>query len=178
MRTTIKTQRLILRPVTLNDVQDFFEMDSNPEVHKYLGNQPVKSIEQSKIMIKAIIEQYQSNGLGRLAIITKETNQFVGWAGLKLEQNLRKTFDYYDIGYRLKQKFWGNGYATEAALAALNYGFKTLKLNKICGAADVNNLASNHILKKIGMQPQGTFKYKNTTCNWYVLQLETYLLTQ
>ena len=53
----IETERLILRPVTMDDAQDFFEMDSNPNVHKYLGNNPVKTIEQSKAWIEDILEQ-------------------------------------------------------------------------------------------------------------------------
>lgn len=167
MSTKLETKRLKLRPIAEADAQDFFELDSNPEVHKFLGNNPVSSIEQSKAMITAILEQYKTFGLGRLAIVLKDTNEFIGWAGVKFEQNLRKEFDYYDIGYRLKQQFWGKGYATEAALASLDYGFNQLQLKEICAAADLDHIASNAILKKIGMQPSGTFEYEGSLCNWY-----------
>lgn len=170
MEIQIKTKRLILRPVKIEDAQDFFEMDSNPKVHLYLGNNPVTSIEQSKAMLNDILEQYKTNSLGRLAIINKDTQEFIGWSGLKYEKNLRKEFNYYDLGYRLKEEFWGKGYATEAALASLDYGFKDLKLKEICAAADVNNLASNYILKKVGLQPAGQFTYEDDLCNWFTLQ--------
>lgn len=170
MNTKIETKRLILRPITIADAQDFFELDANPKVHKYLGNNPVSSIEQSKTMIKDILEQYKTNGIGRLAIVLKDTNEFIGWSGLKYEQVLRKEFNYYDLGYRLKEQFWGKGYATEAAIASLDYGFNDLKLKEICAAADVNNLASNYILKKIGMQSSGTFTYEEHLCNWYEMK--------
>ena len=170
MKTTIETERLILRPVTLEDTQDFFEMDSNPNVHKYLGNNPVKTIEQSKAWIKDILEQYEEFNLGRLAVIKKDTDEFLGWSGLKYERQLRKEFNYYDIGYRFKEKHWGNGYATESAIASLKFGFDDLKLKEICAAADVNHVASNTILKKIGLQPSGTFTYEDELCNWYTLK--------
>lgn len=78
MKILIETERLILRPVTLDDTQDFFEMDSNPNVHKYLGNNPVKSIDQSKAWIEDILDQYETFGLGRLAVVNKTTDKFLG----------------------------------------------------------------------------------------------------
>lgn len=170
MIQTIETERLILRAVTTEDSQDFFEMDSNPNVHKYLGKKPVKTIEESRSMIYNILDQYQTNGIGRLAIIDKNTNDFIGWSGIKYEQNLRKEFNYYDVGYRLKERYWGNGYATEAALASIEYGFKELNLKEICAAAEIEHIASNIILKKIGMMPSGTFMYDDKPHNWYSLE--------
>ncbi|WP_299523076.1 GNAT family N-acetyltransferase [Winogradskyella sp.] len=174
MNIKLETKRLFLRPITKNDAQDFFEMDSNPKVHIFLGNNPVTSIEQSKSKIKGVLQQYKDYGVGRLAMIKKDTGEFVGWSGLKFERELRKEFDYYDLGYRLKETFWGNGYATEAAIASLNYGFRDLNLEEICAAAHVNHIASNTILKKVGMEPSGTFEYDDDLCNWYTLKKNLY----
>ena len=170
MQIKLETTHLILRPISTADAQDFFELDSNPEVHRFLGNNTVKSIEDSKDMIVKILEQYQTKSVGRLAIIDKTTKAFLGWCGLKYEENLREEFNYYDLGYRLKPKYWGNGYATEAAIASLNYGFKDLKLKEICAAADVNNKASNIILQKIGMTVSEKFMHKGQLCNWYTIK--------
>ena len=175
MEILIETERLILRPVTLDDTQDFFEMDSNPNVHKYLGNNPVKSIDQSKAWIEDILDQYKTFGLGRLAVINKSTNEFLGWSGIKFERQVRAEFNYYDLGYRFKEKHWGNGYATEAAIASLKFGFEELKLNEICGAAEDKHIVSNLILKKIGLQPSGSFTYDNCLCNWYSLKREDWV---
>lgn len=166
----IETKRLILRPITEADTQDFFEMDSNPKVHRFLGNKPVKTLKESEHIIHNILRQYKTNGIGRLALIEKSTNMFIGWSGLKYEENLRKEFNYYDLGYRLKEEFWGKGYATEAAIASLKYGFNNLKLKEICAAADFHNVASNTILKKVGMKPSGWFKYEGALCNWYTIK--------
>ncbi|MBU2929602.1 GNAT family N-acetyltransferase [Winogradskyella psychrotolerans] len=166
----IVTKRLILRPITAQDVEDFFELDSNPKVHLFLGNTPVKTKEASEAMIADILQQYKTHGIGRLAMIEKRTHKFIGWSGLKYEKHLRKEFNYYDLGYRLKEHYWGKGYATEAAIASLNYGFKDLKLKTIGAAADCNHIASNRILKKIGMQPSGTFTFEGDLCNWYEMK--------
>ena len=147
----IETKRLYLRPIKEDDDKDFFELDSNPKVHEFLGNNPVTSIEESRGYIKSILQQYKDYGIGRLAMIKKDTGEFIGWSGLKFEREVRKEFDYYDLGYRLKEKFWGHGYATEAAIASLHYGFNDLKLKEICAAAHERHTVSNIILKKIAI---------------------------
>ncbi len=170
MKVFVETERLILREIIIEDVPDFFELDSDPEVHRYLGNKPVTTIEQSEKAVNGILNQYRENGVGRWAIVDKNTNEFLGWSGLKYEQVLRKEFNYYDLGYRLKKKHWGKGIATEAAIASLDYGFKNMALEEICAAADVDNGASNAILKKLGMAFTETFVFEGTECNWYVLR--------
>ncbi|WP_431158500.1 GNAT family N-acetyltransferase [Winogradskyella poriferorum] len=167
MNYLIETDRLYMRRFLPTDTQDMFEMDSNPKVHKFLGNNPVKTIEESEKMVAGVIQQYSDYDIGRLAMILKSTNEFVGWSGLKYEREVRQEFNYYDVGYRLKESFWGHGYATEAAIASLDYGFNTLNLKEINAAADVEHTVSNKILRNIGMQPDGTFFLEGIKCNWY-----------
>jgi ribosomal-protein-alanine N-acetyltransferase len=107
--------------------------------------------------------------MGRWAIIDKKTEDFIGWTGLKYEKALRKEFNYYDLGYRLRKKYWGHGIATETAIASLKYGFEKLNLKAIGAAAEVNHIASNKILKKIGLKFIETFDYYGVTHNWYTL---------
>ncbi len=99
-------------------------------------------------MVATILDQYKKFGLGRLPVVLKDTNEFIGWSGLKYEQNLRKEFNYYDLDYRFKQQYWGKGYTTETAFASLDYGFNDLKLQEINATAAIDNVASNSILKK------------------------------
>ncbi len=168
----IQSNRLALRRITLDDVPDFFELDSNPDVHRYLGNNPVRSLEQSQNMVEDVLRQYDANDFGRLAIILKATNQMVGWAGIKYEEKVREEFAYFDLGYRLKQQFWRKGIATEAAILSLKYGFAIRNLKKICAAAHEDNIGSNKILSNIGMSSEGHFFFENTKCNWYELSKE------
>jgi RimJ/RimL family protein N-acetyltransferase len=72
----------------------------------------------------------------------------LGWCGLKY----RPFIDEIDLGYRLMQKAWGNGFATEAAAKTLEYGFHSLNIKLVTGRAHVENLASIKVLEKIGME--------------------------
>jgi [ribosomal protein S5]-alanine N-acetyltransferase len=82
MRFHIETKRLILRELQINDLKAWFEMDSDPAVHKYLGNQPVKKMDQIETAFISIQQQYVENGIGRWATIEKSSGNFIGWSGL------------------------------------------------------------------------------------------------
>ncbi|UKN00665.1 GNAT family N-acetyltransferase [Paracrocinitomix mangrovi] len=173
MQIDFESERFIMRRITEDDVQDFFELDSDPEVHKYLGNEPVSSLHQSAKMINDVLAQYEKFGIGRSAIIDRETNDFIGWGGIKYETlPFNKMNGYHDIGYRLKQKYWGNGIATEVSIAALKYGFEELKLERICGGAEVGNIASNKILEKIGLTFINQFYIDDLLHNWFEIGAE------
>ena len=162
------TGRTILREITLDDVDPFFEMDSDPEVHRYLGTQPIKNKDQVVDMIKYIRQQYVDNGIGRWAIVDKSTNQFIGWTGLKLVKDLiNNQTNYYDLGYRLNRKYWGQGYATETARASLSYGFDNLNLNEMIATVNCENAASNKVVEKLGFTLYETFYLHELKHNWY-----------
>jgi len=165
----IETPRFILREIQESDLEGMFALDSNPEVHRYLGKNPVTSRDQVKAVIENIQKQYKDFGIGRLAIIDKVTQEFIGWTGLKYERQLRPEMAYYDVGYRIREEFWGQGIATETALASLDFGFNALKLEVINAAADIDHGASNHILKKLGMKFKEVFQYEGDDVNWYEL---------
>ena len=147
MDILFETPRLLLRKITENDVQDMFELDSNPAVHRYLGNKPIKTQEEALQTIKDIMQQYEDHGIARLAVIERQTGDFLGWSGLKYELSLEKYSPYYDLGCRFKEPYWGKGYATETAIASLKYGFTQLNLQTINAAADVANIASNKVIQ-------------------------------
>jgi ribosomal-protein-alanine N-acetyltransferase len=163
----LETERFLIRNIETYDAEAMFEMDSNPKVHKYLGNKPITKIEEAKEIIKNIREQYEKFGIGRWAIATKDTNEFVGWTGFKREEKLRPDRVYIDLGYRLREKFWRQGIATETARACLEYGFETLNYDEIFACADVDNLASNKILKNIGFQYIEDFEFEGIKIHWY-----------
>lgn len=167
MSVTIETERLILRELQETDAQGMFDLDSDPAVHQFLGNKPVLTIEQSLADIAYIQQQYIQNGIGRWAVIEKDSNQFVGWSGLKLiKETYNNHCNYYDLGYRFIKKFWGKGYATESAQASMKYGFYTLKLNEIIGIADIENIASIKVLEKLGLQKINIFDYHERAHHW------------
>ncbi|MFI0491895.1 GNAT family N-acetyltransferase [Flavobacterium sp.] len=175
MDLIIETNRLILRELKFSDAESFYAMDNNPNVHKFLWNKPVKNIEETLGNIEHVRKQYVENKIGRFAIILKETNEFVGWAGLKYNiEIVNNKTNFYDIGYRLDEKFWQKGYASEATSAWLQYGFDTMKIKTIEASVHNDNIASNRILQKIGMQITEQYKEDGVSWNWY--QLENNLL--
>jgi ribosomal-protein-alanine N-acetyltransferase len=177
MKIFAQTPRLLFREIIHDDADAFFEMDSDPEVHKYLGNEPVVDKEKIHEVINFIQQQYTENGIGRWAIIEKSTNAFVGWGGLKLVKVLTNNhIDYYDMGYRINRKYWLNGIASESAVASLAYGFEVLQLKEIFASAHVENAGSNKILLKCGMKFLETFYYdESILCNWYTIQKDDWM---
>ena len=171
MKFHIETERLLLRDLRLTDLEGMFELDSNPEVHKYLGNKPVKTKDESLKIIKSVINQYQERGIGRWAAIEKSSGAFIGWSGLRLntEFNMNGFTKYYDVGYRLIPKFWGKGYATESGKAAIEYAFKKLKLPELYATTEINNQASHHVLLKLGLTYMEDFYFEQEQLNlrWY-----------
>lgn len=167
MKIHIETPRLIIREIRESDEAGLFELDSNPNVHRYLGNEPVTNIEQIRAVIKMIHQQYIDNGIGRWAILDKETNAFIGWTGFKLVKDEHNgQINFYDLGYRLIEDYWGKGIATEAALACLDYAFNELGFTEIIGMCDVENLASRNVLEKSGMKYIENFDREGVEHNW------------
>ncbi len=153
MDLILETNRLILRPLELSDAQVMFEMNKNPEVHKYLWQTPEKTIEESIEVIEYVQRQYAANNIGRYATILKETGEFIGWTGIKFVNDLEENgnTNFFDYGYRLCEKFWNNGYATEASIFWLDYGLNKMKIDTINAYTHAQNGASNHVLQKVGM---------------------------
>ena len=177
MKLILETPRLLLRPLLSSDNKAMFVMDSNPNVHLYLGNDPVKSIEQCDQYIQNIQQQYKQNGIGRFAIVTKETQEIIGWAGLKfITETENNHSNYYDIGYRLSEAYWGKGYGYEAAKAWLDHGFNEMKIPAVYASAHIDNAGSNKILQKIGLQQHEPYLHHNVSCYWYELQNNTVTL--
>ena len=146
MNKILETQRLYLREMTPQDAEVAYILNLDPEVLRYTGDDPFESIEEAKTFLENYAS-YHTYGFGRWAVILKETDEYLGWCGLKYTPEL----DEFDIGYRLMKKFWGKGYATEAAEACLKLGFEQFNMKKIVGRAIPANLASIRVLEKIGL---------------------------
>ncbi|SEW25159.1 GNAT family N-acetyltransferase [Chitinophaga arvensicola] len=178
MKIFTSTPQLILRELIPADAAGMFELDSDEAVHLYLGNNPVKTIAESSAVIEMIRQQYKDNGIGRWAVIEKETNHFVGWAGLKLiKEPVNGHVNYYDVGYRFIKRYWGKGYATECAIASLAYGFNELKADQLFAMTDAGNAASRRVLEKVGFMQNGTFYEDGILHNWFEISKDKWLLS-
>jgi len=151
MNIILETPRLFLRQFTEADAPLIRQLNSEPGVLQYIPEPVPESDERAREIIADIILPQYKNNLGRWAVHLKETNEFIGWCGLKW---LKET-DEIDLGYRFIPAAWGKGYATEAASHTLKYGLQQLQLKKIVAHAHIDNIASQKVLEKIGMQYVG-----------------------
>ncbi|MEZ4943964.1 MAG: GNAT family N-acetyltransferase [Cyclobacteriaceae bacterium] len=152
MQYELETTRTYLRQFTIDDAHDLYQLNLDPEVLKYTGDKPFGTVDDAKAFLSSY-DQYNKYNVGRLAVVVKDTDQFIGWCGLKYDA------DQYDIGFRLFREYWNQGFATEAAGRCVEYGFNHLGLSEIIGRARKENKASIRVLEKIGMTFKKTFDF-------------------
>ena len=168
MTIQLETKRILLREFILNDLEDFHSLEINEDVVKYLTNYPKRTLEESKELLKQVISQYSNFKTGRLAMIDKATQGFIGWCGIKFNNQKRHTYEnFYDLGYRIHPNFWGKGLATEASVACLNYGLNELELLKINAIVNTQNTQSLKVISKVGFDYKESFLEDETEKHWY-----------
>jgi len=162
MKIIFETDRLIIRELSTSDAENFYKLNSDPEVIQFTGDAPFSSVDEAKGFLENYNE-YAEYGYGRWAVLSKADNEFLGWCGLKYNEE-----QMVDLGFRFFKKYWGNGFATEAAKACLDYGFSKLLLETIIGRALIENKASIKVLEKIGMEFwKETICHGNNKCVYY-----------
>jgi [ribosomal protein S5]-alanine N-acetyltransferase len=145
--TVFKTERLDLRKFQTDDASFFYEMNSDPEVIKYTGDVNFESVEAARQFIENY-DHYSKHGYGRWTVVLRKTGEPIGFCGLKNHPEE----GYVDLGYRFIKSEWGKGFATEASLACLFFGFQEYGLTEIVGRTAKANPASVRVLEKIGMK--------------------------
>jgi ribosomal-protein-alanine N-acetyltransferase len=148
----LETERLIVRPFSLDDTATLHEIVSQDEVMEYLP-EDVMTIEEVGRVISWLNECYDKNTPEcilkfTLAVISKGDQKLIGWCGLG---PLEFSPEEVEIFYGLSKDQWGKGIATEAATTVLRYGFETLKLDQIVAVTDPRNAASVKVIQKLGM---------------------------
>ncbi|MEQ5838679.1 GNAT family N-acetyltransferase [Paraburkholderia acidicola] len=152
---TLHTARLLLRPFTEADTDAIFALQSNAHVLRYWDSPPWKTRAQAERFIE-VCRQFEQEGTGaRLAIERAADSVFIGWCALsRWDPDNRSA----KMGYCLDQAAWGQGFATEAASAVLQWAFDTLDLNRVQSEADTRNTASGRVLEKLGFIREGTLR--------------------
>ncbi len=151
MEIILQSERIFFREFTTDDTALILALNSDPEVVKYVHEEPITDLNMALANItNRIIPQYHTYGYGRWAAILKDTNAFIGWCGLKYRPERNEV----DLGYRFIQSQWNKGYATESALAALKYGFEKLNIPSITAMAHIENTPSLKVIEKCGMHFQ------------------------
>jgi 3-dehydroquinate dehydratase/shikimate dehydrogenase len=145
----INTKRLILRPWCQEDLDKFVKLNSDLRVMEYFPS--IKSFGESRDEYNRILEHFSKYGWGLWAVSLLNEIDFIGFIGLRFDDSPAPFTPAVEIGWRLAFDYWGKGYATEGALAALQYGFEVLNLNEIVSFTAVQNMRSRKVMEKIGM---------------------------
>ncbi|BDA71519.1 probable acetyltransferase [Calothrix sp. PCC 7716] len=151
----IETTRLCLRPLAITDLNDLAEIYSDPEVMRYRLLPEPASRKQTQESLESYILHWKEYGFGRWAAIYKTSRQLIGHCGLEHITSLKEI----ELSYLLAREYWGQGLATEAAMALLQYAWETLQLKRLVAIAKPENLASRRVMEKIGMQYEKNIQF-------------------
>jgi RimJ/RimL family protein N-acetyltransferase len=145
----IETERLFIRHLSADDAPFILELLNEPSFIKNIADRGVRTLDNARAYIaEGPVASYEYNGFGLSVVELKETGERIGMCGLIR----RDTLEDVDIGYALFPRFWGKGYAREAAAAMLDYGHKNFGLNRIVAITSPDNDDSIRVLESIGFQ--------------------------
>ena len=144
MSLRLETDRLLLRPLTVADLDDFMTMHDAPEVVRTMGHYAAPD---ALARIERNEREWREHGYGLMALIERDTGRFVGRSGLKYWAQ----FDETEVGWVLHPSFWGRGFATEAARACLDWGFRSLDVPYITAMIMPDNTRSLRVAERLQM---------------------------
>jgi len=143
------TARLQLRPITSDDAPLLFELDSDPEVMRWLSGgpgTPLSTIQET--VLPGFLSLPAEQGFGCWLVFERECAEFLGWVSLRPGQAREAGGE---LGYRFRRTAWGHGFATEAARAVLTHAFESAGLARVFGTTYEANLGSRRVMEKLGM---------------------------
>lgn len=153
----LETERLVLRRFTEADLDSLIELNSDPDVMRFLtGGKPTPPERIEKEILPAILREYGRNPRhARWAAEEKATGEFIGWFGLR--QRAGRRLGEVALGFRLRKSAWGRGYATEGAIALIDLCFRELGVDRVFAHTMAVNTASRRVMEKAGMRLARTF---------------------
>ncbi len=151
MRVYLETDRLILRQFTMDDVDHLVELDSDPEVMRYLTGKPTPRDEIERDLLPWWLAYYErGDRYGFWAAIEKQAGDFIGWFHFRPGPDAPN--DAPELGYRLRRQAWGKGYATEGARALVRKGFTDSDIRRVTASTFQDNRGSRRVLEKSGLR--------------------------
>jgi RimJ/RimL family protein N-acetyltransferase len=157
MQVFLQTQRLVLRRLTLADVDNLVSLDADPDVMRFVtGGIPTARDEIENEILPVWLDYYERfAGYGFWAAIEKATGEFLGWFHFRPREEA--TLGEAELGYRLRKSAWGKGYATEGSRALIRKGFTEFGVQRVVAEAMAVNLASRRVMEKAGLTLVRTF---------------------
>ncbi|MFF7197259.1 GNAT family N-acetyltransferase [Streptomyces sp. NPDC008079] len=154
--TEIRTPRLVLRRWREDDIAPMAEINADPEVMRYIGDGQPRDLEQTAESIERWEEEWDDEGFGLFAVELLASGELAGFTGLSVPTFLPEVLPAVEIGWRLGRQFWGQGYASEAAHATLEFALQDRGLDRVISIAQLGNDASENVMRKLGMVPDRT----------------------
>jgi RimJ/RimL family protein N-acetyltransferase len=156
---SLRTERLILRRWRPDDVGHFANLNADPEVMGYMPS--VLSASESAFMVERIESAFDQHGFGLWAVEVPGVSPFVGFTGLSVTAFEAHFTPAVEVGWRLARPYWGRGYATEGARAALRFGFDQAGLAEIVSFTSEVNERSRRVMERLGMtrRPKDDFDH-------------------
>lgn len=154
---TLETRRLRLRKLTMRDAQDIYEYSRDPQVARYVLWEAHRSIGESRSYLRYMLRKYRLGEPASWGIEWKATGQIIGTIGFMWIQRENASAE---VGYSLSRAFWNQGVMTEALAELIRYGFQSLNLNRIEAQHETENPASGAVMRKCGMQREGTLRQR------------------
>lgn len=158
-----ETSRLIIRNWHQNDIVPYAAIIGDPQVMQFIGDGEPKPPEEAIRAIEKYTTQIEQQGWARFAVELKESNELIGFCGFDIYR------DELDFGYRISQKNWGKGYATEAAHVVLDLGINQFKFPRIVCHAFKENSASVNVIEKLGIPFDKEWMFHEKPVRQYVL---------
>jgi RimJ/RimL family protein N-acetyltransferase len=150
-----ETERLRFRRLTMGDVDALVELDSDPEVMRFLsGGVPTSPATVRDVQLPRLLAKYGRHpGLGRWAAVDRESGEFLGWFALDPSADGSEA----ELGYRLRRSVWGRGLATEGSRALVRYAFDTVGVRRVWAETMAVNERSRRVMAKAGLRHVRTF---------------------
>ncbi len=163
----LETERLYLRRLTMEDLEDVHRMHSDPETIRYASGR-VKNLEESSEWLERAIDSYETHGHGFWALEMKRSGDYVGHAGLlaQVVDDVSET----EIAYWIARSHWGAGLATEAAIASRDHGFQVLGRDRLISIIHPDNRASRRVAEKVGLQIEKPATHKGVDVLIYSIE--------
>ncbi len=156
----IQTPRLLIIPLEEEDFPLALDMMQNPQVMRYIGK-GVKTEEEARTLFDLFIDHQKTFGFCLGKVFERSTGDFIGLGGI-IHFALNHDDPTIEVGYWLNPPYWGKGYAPEIAKYCVDWAFEHLKIDKVVGVTHLENAASQRVLQKAGLVPNGNTHYRGT----------------
>jgi [ribosomal protein S5]-alanine N-acetyltransferase len=152
---SLETPRLVLRKIRLDDAPDIFAYASDLGVARYTTWPPHPTVAATEAFVRELLQRYAQGLVAPWGIVHRDDGKVIGSCGFA---SVMAWHGRAEIAYALSRAYWGRGLMPEAVRAVLGFGFETLHLNRIEARCEIENVASERVMQKLGMQFEGVLR--------------------